>query len=1101
MSLDWRSLPFPALSEDAQGRIVDANEAFCLLLGCSREALIGRELVELQPSEDRVLQSHAQAHAREAALRGEAVAAQQRRFVSSSGSVLWCRLWLQPRPGEGGAAQWLWLLQDISEEQRARAQGDRSLDELTQWFNLSPSGKVVFDASGLILRSNPVFDAWVDAEPVSLADASKALQHLLGWRDGALRSDLRPGMPVLETQAEFDRPSGRVLRLTARLRAHAAEDGSCRVMAVVEDRSAEAERDLAQLEMGALMSAAGLGVATFDAEGTGAQIGSGAAGWQAQAAVPAGLPSFEAGMVEPSSSAAYERIQQALQAGQSAEARYAVRHPELGLRWLLTRVEPARLRSGREATSVVTLDVTDQELARQHGEELLRELTTILDGSPVGIAYLRDGRLVRCNLRFERMLGFEPGATADEPLERLFEFSMQDGPGVQAALQALSEGTPCDVELAIHGAWVAGHDSGSSSSPQVASQASTTWYALSIRRAASADAGHEAVAVLTDISGLKRQQAEIERALHERELMFNQSDVGIAWLRERRIVRANAAMSELTGLTAPELVGRDLSQLVGDDDVRQLDQELRPWLAARGRYIGEHRLRHQDGSLRWMQVAVRAVDAADPQSDLIFSFVDVDERQRARESLQQLAGRTRAVLDSVLVGIVTVGDQGIEWMNRSARRMFAGELEDFAGAPIGTVATPELDHPLSRTDWLQRLADGESENFECRLKARDGREFWVVGNAVATPRDMAVGRQVTFALLDIEARRQAEVRISGARASLQRLIETAPLAIALFDARSLQAVECNQAAEAFFGMPASRLLGSLPEDCFDDGDQAAALRASLVLARDTPEGVRREITRPAYKAQGAQRWDTRFVYLGAPGGSSGRTEPGQVLLVANDVTELRVAEQARLDAAISQREMLVKEVHHRIKNNLQGVAGLLQQNAQRRPELRTELMEAIGQVQAIAQVYGLQVGAAGPMDLLGVLRAIAGSVQRGLNHVIDVGLEEPAAVRWQLPEAESIPLALTINELLTNAVKHGDHSAVRCRVSAREEDVLIEISNGGSLPADFDLQRTPAGMHGLGLVRALLPRRAATLNLSWVDGRVVAAMTLRPPSVRRPVTS
>jgi PAS domain-containing protein len=45
-------------------------------------------------------------------------------------------------------------------------------------------------------------------------------------------------------------------------------------------------------------------------------------------------------------------------------------------------------------------------------------------------------------------------------------------------------------------------------------------------------------------------------------------------------------------------------------------------------------------------------------------------------------------------------------------------------------------------------------------------------------------RQLTYALLDIERRRQAEVSIAQAQASLQRIIETAPLAIALFDARS-----------------------------------------------------------------------------------------------------------------------------------------------------------------------------------------------------------------------------------------------------------------------------------------------------------------------------
>ena len=98
----------------------------------------------------------------------------------------------------------------------------------------------------------------------------------------------------------------------------------------------------------------------------------------------------------------------------------------------------------------------------------------------------------------------------------------------------------------------------------------------------------------------------------------------------------------------------------------------------------------------------------------------------------------------------------------------------------------------------------------------------------------------------------------------------------------------------------------------------------------------------------------------------------RLLMVASDVTEQRAAEQARLQAAISQRELLVREVHHRIKNNLQGVAGLLQQIAVRRPEVAPVLKEAVGQVQAIAQVYGLQVGTSGPLMLKRVFDAIVG---------------------------------------------------------------------------------------------------------------------------------
>ena len=116
--------------------------------------------------------------------------------------------------------------------------------------------------------------------------------------------------------------------------------------------------------------------------------------------------------------------------------------------------------------------------------------------------------------------------------------------------------------------------------------------------------------------------------------------------------------------------------------------------------------------------------------------------------------------------------------------------------------------------------------------------------------------------------------------------------------------------------------------------------------------------------------------------------------------------------------MLVKEVHHRIKNNLQGVAGLLQQIAGRKPEVAAAIDEVVGQVQAIAQVYGLQVGAEGPLAIVSVLEAITGSVQRTFGRTIRCRIAGASAAEWTLPEVEAIPIALTINELLTNAIKH-----------------------------------------------------------------------------------
>jgi hypothetical protein len=239
-------------------------------------------------------------------------------------------------------------------------------------------------------------------------------------------------------------------------------------------------------------------------------------------------------------------------------------------------------------------------------------------------------------------------------------------------------------------------------------------------------------------------------------------------------------------------------------------------------------------------------------------------------------------------------------------------------------------------------------------------------------------------------------------------------------------------------------------------------------------------------------WDVRIVSLQSGPGSPGEA---QLLLVASDVTEQRAAERARLQAAIAQREVLVREVHHRIKNNLQGVAGLLQQTAARRPEVAALISEAVGQVQAIAQVHGLQVGMSGPLRIRPLVEAITASVQRTFGRSVSVSVEGTPAHRFALPEAESIPIALTVNELLTNAIKHSAPGEIHCVLHCDEARLAIQILSPGQLKPGFSLAQVPPGVSGLGLVRALLPRRTATLTLTQLGVQVEAKVVLLPPSI------
>jgi len=168
--------------------------------------------------------------------------------------------------------------------------------------------------------------------------------------------------------------------------------------------------------------------------------------------------------------------------------------------------------------------------------------------------------------------------------------------------------------------------------------------------------------------------------------------------------------------------------------------------------------------------------------------------------------------------------------------------------------------------------------------------------------------------------------------------------------------------------------------------------------------------------------------------------------------------------------------------------------------MASAISEVVGQVQAIAQVYGLQVGVTGPLRLKSVVEAITSSVQRTFGHPIMLTVEGPAPHQWALPESESIPIALTVNELLTNAVKHsmaGRGLQVSVRVVCADDSVQIVIANRAQLPSGFSLARFPGWRVGPRLVRSLLPRKSATLTVEQRGDDVVASVTLTPPGISK----
>lgn len=165
---------------------------------------------------------------------------------------------------------------------------------------------------------------------------------------------------------------------------------------------------------------------------------------------------------------------------------------------------------------------------------------------------------------------------------------------------------------------------------------------------------------------------------------------------------------------------------------------------------------------------------------------------------------------------------------------------------------------------------------------------------------------------------------------------------------------------------------------------------------------------------------------------------------------------------------LLQEMHHRVRNNLQTVAALLsiQLRHNETASWAHHLREAISRVQAIAAVHDLlsdesRLGGT-TVDVIArhaADEAFGSLTPPGLTVTFDIPKSEV-----RVPSKQATILALLINELVANAVKHGFAGRKRgtIRITAAEEqgNAVIEIANDGeAIPEDFD----PTGSHGLGM--------------------------------------
>jgi two-component sensor histidine kinase len=227
------------------------------------------------------------------------------------------------------------------------------------------------------------------------------------------------------------------------------------------------------------------------------------------------------------------------------------------------------------------------------------------------------------------------------------------------------------------------------------------------------------------------------------------------------------------------------------------------------------------------------------------------------------------------------------------------------------------------------------------------------------------------------------------------------------------------------------------------------------------------------------------------------------LLLLRDVSDIR-----RRDRLLLSKDAAIREVHHRVKNNLQTISSLLHLQARRVEayDARKALEEAERRVRSIALVHEiLSRGATEDVEFNEILPALV--------RIAEDIAEPPVGARFtysgdagELPAEVATPLAVILNELLQNAAEHADPDGrregvplvVEIRLSRGEGAVEVEVrDNGGGLPAGFSIDETRS--LGLSIVRDLVRTQlGGTIEMRNDHGTVVdleIPVKVRPDSL------
>ncbi len=479
------------------------------------------------------------------------------------------------------------------------------------------------------------------------------------------------------------------------------------------------------------------------------------------------------------------------------------------------------------------------------------------------------------------------------------------------------------------------------------------------------------IAIKEDITDKIRLRTRLEETAAELDLIIENAGIGIAYIKNRRLVRLNSAMARLYGARPDELIGKDTSFIYASmDDYENYGKEIYSRLANGETVVKELPFNRKDGSTIWGRLTGKALDPGDPDGGSIWMLEDITRRK----AMEAAMARKDAILEAVSM-TSSLLLTGIDW--RAAAGQFLSALGGASAVTRASIlkleknktgatdingvahwASPNvvssfsdfLDALSDKTVLLQsvlgRLKDGEIEVMYLLLDSpagiqEEGHPGGIMSSVCLCPIILEgslwgmlafenFGNERTWSEAELEAFKVAANVISAAIQreyfELEKRLEEFKFTTIISNANSIilrvdasgRVLFLNRFGLEFFGYTEDDIRGEEAiGTIFPEGEGVASALRRLIEDPHPPSG-------DYYSSEGESiRGDGRHVWISWTNtpitDSNGRLK--EVLSIGHDLTRQKEIEK-RLREASEAKSRFVANMSHEIRTPLNAVIGM-----------------------------------------------------------------------------------------------------------------------------------------------------------------------------------